>query len=320
VVSGLDDPIVAQSAAMRQVCDLVAKIAPTGAPVLIRGELGVGKRTVARAIHRQSRCASGPFVCVNCMAIQEAELSAQLFGIHQRDVEGKQQSLMQEAQGGTVFLSQVEHLPLWAQVQLLDALQSGCVHCCAGPLPARMDVRVIASTSGDLEAGMAEGRFSRKLYYYLNVVAMRVPPLRERSQDFETLTQRCLAQTVAGQSVVNGPRWRFTAGAWECLRSYDWPGNLPELASVVAHAVAMSDGPAIGKEAIDFAPLRVKGCETFSVPLIGDLRQIERSIVNEVIQRCGGNKTAAARVLGLHRRTLYRLLEEQSPKLADSSK
>ena len=171
----------------------MAKIAPTALRVLIRGELGVGKRTVARAIHRQSRCASGPFVCVNCMAIQEAELSAQLFGIHQRDVEGKQQSLMQEAQGGTVFLSQVEHLPLWAQVQLLDALQSGCVHCCAGPLPARMDVRVIASTSGDLEAGMAEGRFSRKLYYYLNVVAMRVPPLRERSQDFETLTQRCLA-------------------------------------------------------------------------------------------------------------------------------
>jgi len=175
-----------------------------------------------------------------------------------------------------------------------------------------MDVRVIASTSGDLEAGLAEGRFSRKLYYYLNVVTLRVPPLRERPQGLEILAQRFLAQAVARQGVADGHRWCFTAAAWECLRSYDWPGNLPELASVVAHTVAMSDGPEIGKEAIDFAPLRAPGgrCETFPVPLVGDLHQIERCIVDEVIQRCGGNKAAAARVLGLHRRTLYRILNE----------
>jgi two-component system response regulator HydG len=301
---------------MRQVCDLVAKIAPTGATVLIRGEPGVGKRTVAQAIHRQSRCASGPFVHVNCMAIHEAELSAQLFGIHERDVEGNQQCLLQQAKGGTVFLSQIQHLPLWAQVQLLDALRSDGIQRYAGSLPSRMDVRVIASTSGDLEAGMAEGRIPRELYYCLNVIAVRVPPLRERPQDFEMLAQRCLAQTIARQGAANGPPWHFTAEAWECLRSYDWPDNLPELASVVAHAVAMSDGPEISKGVIDFAPIRPPDAHygTFPVPLVGDLRQIERSIIDEVIRRCGGNKAAAARALGLHRRTLYRLLEEQSPK------
>ena len=297
---------------MRQVCDLVAKIAPTLAAVLIRGEPGVGKGTVARAIHRQSRCASGPFVRVNCKAIREAELLARLFGIHQRDVEGNQQGLLQKAQGGTVFLSQVDHLPLWAQVQLLDVLQSDHAQRFGDLRSAHLDVRVIASTSGDLEAAVAEARFSRKLYYYLNVVPVRVPPLRERPQGLEIMARRFLAQAVARQGIAGGNRWCFTPAAWERLRSYDWPGNLPELASVVARAVAMSDGPEIGREAIDLPPPRASGdrCETFPVPLVGDLRRIERSIIDEVIQRNGGNKAAAARVLGLHRRSLYRILKE----------
>jgi DNA-binding NtrC family response regulator len=318
-VDGPDDSIVVRSAAMRPVCDLLAKIAPALSAVLIRGEPGVGKETVARAIHRQSRRAGGPFVRVNGKAIREAELSARLFGAPQRDAEGKQRGLLQEAQGGTVFFSQVDHLPFWAQVQLLDVLQSGCVHRRAGrrPMPMDlrpmpMDVRVIASTSGDLEAAMAEGRFSREIYYYLNVVTLHVPPLRQRPQDFEILAQRCLAQAVARQGVADGNRWCFAPAAWECLRSYDWPGNLPELASVVARAVAMSDGPEIGKGAIDFALPRAPGGRsgTFPVSLVGNLHQIERSIIDEVIQRSGGNKAAAARVLGLHRRTLYRILGE----------
>jgi DNA-binding NtrC family response regulator len=310
---GADDSIVARSAAMRQVCDLVAKIAPTVAALLIRGEPGVGKGTVARAIHRQSRRAGGPFVRLNCKAIRELELAARLFGAPRRDVEGNQQGLLQEALGGTVFLSQVDHLPFWAQVQLLDALRSGCVQRFGDLLlPTPLDVRVIASTSGDLEAAVAEGRFSRGLYYYLNVVAVRVPPLRQRPQDFEILAQRCLEQTVARQGIAKEPPWHFSAGAWECLRSYDWPGNLLELASVAARAVAMSDGLEIGREAIDLPPPRAPGdrCGTFPVPLAGDLRQIERLIVDEVVQRNGGNKAAAARVLGLHRRTLYRILEQ----------
>jgi DNA-binding NtrC family response regulator len=244
--------------------------------------------------------------------MRRAEIAAQLFGAHQRDIGGKDQGLLQEAQGGTVFLSQVDHLPLWAQVQLLDALQSGCVQCFGDLRPTPLDVRVIASTSGDLEAAVAEGRFSQGLYYYLSVITVHVPPLRQRPQGLEILAQRFLAQAVARQGVAGGQRWSFSPEAWGLLRSYDWPGNLPELASVVAHAVAMSDGPEIGPEAIDLPPPRAPGgrCETFPVSLAGDLRQMERSIIDEVIQRCGGNKAAAARSLGLHRRTLYRILGE----------
>ena len=307
-----DNPIVAESPAMRRVCDMVARISPTFTAVLIRGEPGVGKRAIARAIHRQSRRADGPFIEINGDAIREAELAVRLFGDPHRNVELDRRGLLQEAHGGTVLFSQVDRLPLWTQVQLPEVLQSGRLHHAASPLPTPLDARVIASTSGDLETALADGRFSPKLYYLLNITTVHVPPLRQRPQDFEILARRCLAQTAARQGVADANRWRFAAGAWERLRGYDWPGNLPELASVVARAVALSDGPEIGREAIDFtAPVASGGSGgTFPVPLAGDLRQIERSIVDEVILRSGGNKAAAARVLGLHRRTLYRILKE----------
>ena len=307
-----DDPIVAESAAMRRLCDLVARIAPTLTAVLIRGEPGVGKRAVARAIHRQSPRADGPFIEINGDAIREADLGVRLFGDPRRNVEEDQRGLLQEAHGGTVLLSQVDRLPLWTQAQLPEVLQSGRLHHAAGPRSTLLDARVIASTSGDLETALAEGRFSPKLYYLLNITTVHVPPLRQRPQDFEILARRCLSQTAARQGVADADRWRFAAGAWERLRGYDWPGNLPELASVVARAVALCDGPEIGREAIDFAASPASGGSggMFPVPLAGDLRQIERSIVDEVILRSGGNKAAAARVLGLHRRTLYRILKE----------
>ena len=306
-----DEPLVARSEAMRRVCDLVAKIAPTMAAVLIRGEPGAGKATVARAIHRKSRHASGPFFQVNCKAIREADLPVRLFCDYCRASGANQW----EAQGGTVFFSQVDHLPLWAQLQLLEVLKTGCVHRCSTPRPAPMDLRLIASTSEDLEAALTEGRFSPALYYYLNVITVHVPPLRQRPQDFDLLAQRCLEQTVARQDAGKGPTWSFAPEARQCLRSYGWPGNLPELASVVERAVAMSDGPQIGKDAVDFAPPAAPDGRrgTLPVPMLGNFRQIERKIVEEVIQRSGGNKAAAARVLGLHRRTLYRILEEQGP-------
>lgn len=307
----VDDPLVARSEAMRRVCELVAKIAPTMAAVLIRGEPGVGKAAVARAIHHKSRRAGGPFFRVNCKAIREADLPVRLFCDYCQDSGTNRW----EVQGGTVFFSQVDHLPLWAQLQLLEVLKTGCAPCCPSQWPAPPDVRLIASTSADLEAAVAEGRFSPALYYYLNVITLHVPPLRQRPQDFDLMAQRCLAQTVAREDAGKGPTWSFAPDAWQRLRSYGWPGNLPELASVVGRAVAMSDGPQIGKDAIDFTPPAALGgrCGTFPVPMVGNLRQIEREIVEEVIQRSGGNKAAAARVLGLHRRTLYRILEEQGP-------
>jgi DNA-binding NtrC family response regulator len=303
-----DEPIVARSEAMRKVCELVAKIAPSMAAVLIRGEPGVGKAAVAQAIHRKSQRAGGPFLHVNCRAIREADFPEGLFC----DCRQGRPSLVPQAQGGTVLLSQVDHLPLWAQLQLLDLLKNGCAHCRLGPRPASMAARVIASTSCDLEAAFAEGRFSSGLYYYLRVITVDVPPLRQRPEDFDLLAQRCLEQTVARQGVDREQDWSFTPEGRQRLRSYGWPGNLPELASVVARAVALADGPPIGKDTIDFSPPKVLAGHHGALPvsLAGNLRQIERTIVEEVIERSGGNKAAAARILGLHRRTLYRILKD----------
>jgi len=297
---------------------LAAKIAPTDAAVLIRGEPGVGKELVARAIHRQSRRAAGPFVCVTLGAIPETELEAWLFGREQGDCAGDrpvQGGLLEAANGGTIFLADVDCLPLWAQVQLFAVLQRGCVLRRPSLPPMPLDVRVIASTCCDLEAAVAEGRFHGGLYYVFSAVSIHVPPLRERPQDIKILAERCLAQTLLRQGIgAEQGQYHLTPAAWQCLLNHTWPGNLFELSSVVAHAVALTDGPLIGKEAIALVPASAlgRGSETISVPLAGGLRQIERYILDEVIQRCRGNKAAAARVLGLHRRTLYRMLEEDA--------
>ncbi len=177
------------------------------------------------------------------------------------------------------------------------------------------DVRPIASTTCDLEAAVAEGRFHPSLYYFLNVARIHVPPLSERREDIKPLAEQFLSQVG---SVLGGPRegeaWHFSEEAWSCLLRHAWPGNAPQLASVVARAVVMADAPEISRAGVVEAlgpvvdPL---AAETIPVPLVGGLAEMELAIVKEVIRRCQGNKAAAARSLGLHRRTLYRLLTKK---------
>lgn len=313
---GLGAHLVARSPAMREVRDLLAQIAPTEIAVLLRGELGVGKGAVARAIHAQSRRAGGPFVHVDCDAILEEELADRLLGRSHRDVEGHEavcEGLLESAQGGTLFLDHVEHLPHWAQVRLFDAFQEELLYRSAtlGPLP--LDVRVIASTTCDLERAAAEGSFYELLYHFLIAVVIQIPPLRERQQDVTILAEQCLTRFLARLGYPARRPSGFTDEARERLLSHDWPGNLPELASVVARAVMLAGGKQIGKEAIVCGRRKTRRLapDTISVPLVGNLREIERQIIRETVQRCRGNKAAAARLLGLHRRTLYRLLEER---------
>jgi len=311
-----DALLVAESPAMRAVRVFAAKIAPSDAPVLVRGEPGTRTDLVAQLIHRQSRRAGCPLVYAACKGIYEAQLEATLFGRQQQEVEEGRpvyRGLLESARGGTLFLSDVEGLPLWAQVRLCDAYFGRDVDRFSGPQSAPPDVRLIASTSCDLEAAVAEGRFYGGFYYLLNVAAIRVPPLRDRRQDIKALVEYCLRKTLAAQGIDSKQTpWSFTEEAWECLLNYDWPGNLPELAGIVAHAVAVTDGARIGKAAIACSPRKPAGggAETIPVLMTGKLREIERHVVEETIQRCGGNKAAAARALGLHRRTLYRMLEE----------
>jgi DNA-binding NtrC family response regulator len=311
-----DLPLVAESPAMRALQGFVAKIASTDVAVLLRGEPGTRVDLVARAIHRHSRRAAGPLAHVVCKGIYEAELEAVLFGHQPQGVAEGQPSrpgLLESARGGTLFLIDVEGLPLWAQVRLFDALFRNDGGRFAGAQPAPPDVRLIASTSCDLEGAVAEGRFYGGLYYLLNVTSVWVPPLRERRQDIKALVEYYLRQALAAQGIdARKTPWSFTEGAWQRLLNHDWPGNLPELAGVVTHAVAVSEHTSIGETAIACGPRKPesRSADTASVLLSGNLHEIERHILEEMIQRCGGNKAAAARALGLHRRTLYRMLEE----------
>ncbi len=310
-----DALLVAESPAMRALHAFAAKIAPSDGPVLLHGEPGTRTDLVARLIHRQSRRAGGPLVYASCNGLYEAQLEAAFFGRQQQGGEDGPgyRGLLESAGGGTLFLNDIEALPLWAQVRLFDMFFRGQVDRVSGPQPGPPNVRLIASTSGDLEAAVAEGRFYAGLYYLLNVAAIGVPPLRDRRQDLPALVQYYLRKTLAAQGIdTQQTPWSFSDEAWECLLNYDWPGNLPELAGVVAHAVTMTDGPTIGRAAIACSLRKpaAGGAGAASVPLSGKLREIERHVIEETVQRCGGNKAAAARTLGLHRRTLYRMLEE----------
>jgi DNA-binding NtrC family response regulator len=307
------------SPAMRRVWDLVAKIAPSDGAVLIRGEPGVGKETIAREIHRKSGRAGRPFVRVPCGAICEEHLDAELFGrdgYRLLDNEAPSSGLLARSAGGTLFLKGISDLPFWAQVKLLDVLQQEDRQWPDRIGGSPLDVRPIATTSCDLEAAAAEGRFHAGLYYHVNIVEIRVPPLRERPEDVKPLAESFLVR----MSRVQGPRtagvpFHFSEEAWKRLLQYDWPGNARELASVVAHAVALSDRAEIGVGSVAVSLDKTRSqrdCEAISVPLAGGLKRIERSVVGAVIERCGGNKAKAARVLGLHRRTLYRLLQDKA--------
>ncbi len=301
---------------MAKVAALVAKVAPTNASILIHGEPGSGQALVAIAVHRKSRRANAPLVHFNCGAVNEAEIEPGLLGHGGQLTEGGERiyrGLLEHANGKTIFLDHVEHLPTWIQLQLCDAMRRGWLDRGALGPPVPLNVRWIASTSADLEAAVAQGRFCEGLYYYLNVVPLRVPPLRQRAQDLKPLIERCLAHATAPKpDAAEKPRpYHFTPKAWECLLSHDWPGNLFELGNVVARAVALSPGPDIGREAIVLGPRKTppSGTNVVSVPLAGNLYEMERSIVDEFIRRHGGNKAAAARALGMHRRTLYRILK-----------
>jgi DNA-binding NtrC family response regulator len=316
--------IIAASKAMCEILAVVRRSAPTDAPVLICGEPDTGKKLIAREVHCQSRRAAGRFVHVACSALRESDLAEKLFG---RGGPGPQRDnqapvpLLEEAGGGTLFLEEVSRVPLWGQVRLLEVLQQGRNSLGAGHASAGADVRVIASSTVDLSVAVAQRVFLSSLYYYLKVVEIQVPSLRHRSEDIRPLAERYLAVANATRASQGKAPCHFTKEALQRLFEYDWPGNRLQLASTVAHAVLLTDSDEIGP--LQIAELLGQGVprndvETISVPLIGDLKAIERKVVVAVIERCRGNKAAAARALGLHRRELYRILQRKTPQQEDA--
>ena len=317
--------IIAASKAMREILELVRRCARADVSVLIGGEPDTGKELIAREIHRQSRRAEGPFVHVACGALRESELAERLFGHRQDGLDRSSQTpltLLEKAHGGTLFLENVSQLPLWGQVKLLDVLQQGRCFRAGSNQSVAVDVRVIASTVANLRTAAAQRAFSSSLYHYLSVVQVHVPPLRHRPQDIRPLAEMCLAManSMRAHQGAKAP-CRLGEDAFQCLE-YDWPGNTLQLASAVTHAVLLADEEEIGRGEIagSIGEVAPRGqSDTIAVPLAGGLKQMERAIVEAVIERCRGNKAAAARSLKLHRRTLYRMLQEEAPAKEDAS-
>jgi DNA-binding NtrC family response regulator len=303
--------IVGQSPALRRVLDMATQAAPSSATVLILGESGTGKELIARYIHSKSSRASGPFVAVNCAAIPETILEAELFG-HERGAftgaVGRREGRFARARGGTLFLDEIGELTPIVQVKLLRVIQEGEYEPVGGN-PVRADIRLLAATNRDLTAEVEAGRFREDLYYRLNVIAVTAPPLRARREDVPLLIDHFL-----GIYCRKNGRSRLEVGreAMAKLLDYSWPGNVRELENVIERAAVLcrSDSIAVDDlpDAVAQATAPLPSALSFSIGTT--LEEIESRMIRETLKHTGGDKSLAAQLLGISTRTIYRKLGE----------
>jgi DNA-binding NtrC family response regulator len=302
--------LIAQSPALHAVLDLVERVAPTDATVLIQGESGTGKEVIAKAIHHASARAARPFVAVNCGAVPETLLESELFGYVRGAFTGAAVSklgLFEEADGGTLFLDEIAEMPAALQVKLLRALQSGEVRRLGATQAATIDVRVLAATNGDLAARIAQGSFREDLFYRLNVIQMVLPPLRDRREDIPALAEHFLARAAAKL----GRTLRLSPSAIERLLRYPWPGNVRELENAIERAAILSRTEAV--EPDDLPPHVSAGLQLGPSPALPQqitLAEAERAHILTTLERFGRNHSGAAEALGIGRTTLWRKLKE----------
>jgi two-component system, NtrC family, response regulator AtoC len=305
--------IVARSAAMQEVLATVERVAPTHSTVLLGGESGVGKDLIARAIHQHSRRASGPFIKINCTAIPENLLESELFGYERGAFTGATTSKpgkFELADRGTIFLDEIGDVPGTIQVKLLRVLQEREFERLGGTKTLKVDVRVVAATNQDLRAALEQGTFREDLYYRLNVVPISIPPLRAHKEDIPYLVDFFLEHFAreSGKSIEG-----ITPAAMKLLTDFYWPGNVRELENIIERAVVMSAGTKIDVEDIhlDVEPARpaaASGGPAAFLPEGMTLEQFEDDLITEALRRANGNKSQAARLLGLSRNALrYRL-------------
>jgi DNA-binding NtrC family response regulator len=304
--------LMGESRAMLAVYDLIHGVAPTDTTVLLSGESGTGKEVAARALHLASDRAQMPFVAINCAAVPANLLESELFG-HVKgaftDAKDGRLGLFQQAQGGTLLLDEIGEMPLEMQPKLLRVLQERKIRAVGGNVDSAIDVRIIAATNRDLESEVEQGRFREDLYYRLNVVQLHIPPLRARGNDILLFAQHFLARVAArsGKHVMG-----ISTAAAKKLLEYDWPGNVRQLENCIERAVALARFQEITP---DDLPVRVSRYESSAVGVedMGSdyltLAELETRYIKTALKSTKGNKTRAAKVLGVDRRTLYRKLE-----------
>lgn len=303
------DNLVGHSEGMQDIFATVERVAPTRATVLLAGESGVGKDMIARAIHQHSPRAAKPFVKINCTAIPENLMESELFGYEKGAFTGAVQTKpgkFEQADGGTVFLDEIGDVPPSVQVKLLRILQEREFERLGSNRTRKIDVRVIAATNVDLRAALEEGRFREDLYYRLNVVPLNIPPLRERKEDIPYLAEHLVARLARE---LGSPVRSLSAAAVDRLAAYHWPGNVRELQNVLERSLVLCTAEELGAADLKFDTARrpAPAAEYF-VPDGMTLDEYEQSILREALKRAGGNKSQAARLLGLTRNALrYRL-------------
>jgi len=297
--------------------EMVRRVAVSRYPVLITGESGTGKELIARGIHSAS--GRDPFVPVNCAALPENLLESELFG-HERGAftgaDRARKGLLEAASGGSLFMDEIGELPLALQPKLLRAIETGEVRPVGSTLTRSFDVRLITATNRDIEAEVREGRFREDLFWRLNVLHVEVPPLRDRPTDIPLLVEHFLnlsrRRAPGDPADALQPR-RLAPDTLAMLNAYPWPGNIRELRNAIERASAMATGPEIQP---DDLPERIREAGRTASLISGasrrqlPLREVERAYILEVLRQAGGNKSRAAALLGLDRKTLYRKLEE----------
>ena len=307
--SGLEKPL-GKARAFQDVLRLAEQVAPTESTVLIQGESGTGKEVMARYIHGLSTRSEGPFLSINCGALPESLLESELFGHVKGSFTGAvrdKQGLFAAARGGTFFLDEIGEMSPATQVKLLRVLQEREAIPVGGTEPIPVDVRVVAATNRDLEEDIKRGRFRTDLYYRLNVIAMHLPPLRERRDDIEILVKAFLERIAVERGE---PTKRLDTETFDAVMAYDWPGNVRELENALERAGVLTKGETIGLSAM---PAKIS--ERRAEPIVAErlhanptLDVIEQAYITWVLQSEGGNKTRAAEVLGIDPSTLYRKL------------
>jgi DNA-binding NtrC family response regulator len=308
------DELIGESPLMQKLMNRLERVADSETSILIAGETGTGKELAAQALHKRSRRRNSPFVAVNCAALPDALLESELFGYKRgafTDAKTDRRGLFLQAHGGTLFFDEIGDIPLSLQPKLLRSLEERSVRPIGGTSEVAFDVRIIAATNRDIETAIEEGQFREDLYYRINVLQIDLPPLRERGTDILLLARHFIDQfAVRANKHIAG----ISNAAAEKLLNYAWPGNVRELRNTIERAVVLTG---YEKISVDDLPEKIRDYKASRFLVESDnpselvpVEEVERRYILHVLKTVGGNKTLAARVLGLDRKTLYRKLQQ----------